>query len=147
MRPERQPYVRTGERGTARRECSRPGGWGAIVATGRAREARCVIADGVTVDYVQAAGVRVGFECGGHGPPLVLLHGLPGDGRLWRRQLDDLSDKFMVVAWDAPGCGQLSDPPGPFGSSEVAQCLASFIEALELEQPHVLGLANSCRDQ
>ena len=47
----------------------------------------------------------------------------------------------MVVAWDAPGCGRSSDPAGPFGTSEVAECLATFIELLELERPHVLGLS------
>ena len=93
------------------------------------------------MDYIDAAGARVGFQRAGHGPPLVLLHGLPGDSRVWRRQLDDLSDEFTVVAWDAPGCGRSSDLAGPFGSSEVAQCLAGFIEVLELERPHVLGLS------
>jgi pimeloyl-ACP methyl ester carboxylesterase len=83
----------------------------------------------------------MGAERNGHGPPLVLLHGLPGDSRVWRRQLDDLSDDFSVVAWDAPGCCQSSDPPGAFGTSEVALVLAGFIEQLELERPHVLGLS------
>lgn len=93
------------------------------------------------MDYVETAGVRVGFERAGQGPPLVLLHGLPGDSRMWRRQLDELSDEFTVVAWDAPGCGRSSDPSGPFGTSEVARVLAGFIEQLELARPHVLGLS------
>jgi pimeloyl-ACP methyl ester carboxylesterase len=93
------------------------------------------------MEFIDVAGVRIGFERRGHGPPLVLLHGLPGDARVWRRQLDDLSDDFTVVAWDAPGCGQSSDPESPFGSGEVAESLASFIELLELGRPHVLGLS------
>ena len=60
---------------------------------------------------------------------------------MWRRQLDALSDEFHVVAWDAPGCGRSSDPPGPLGLNEVAGHLASFIEALDLDHPHVLGLS------
>lgn len=93
------------------------------------------------MNYIEVAGVRVGFERRGHGPPLLLLHGLPGDGRLWRHQLDDLSDEFMVIAWDAPGCGRSADPVDPYGTSEVAQCLAGFIELLELERPHLLRLS------
>jgi pimeloyl-ACP methyl ester carboxylesterase len=93
------------------------------------------------MEYVEAAGLRIGFEQQGHGQPLVLLHGIPGDARVWRRQLDDLADEFMVVAWDAPGCGQSSDPNGPFGVTEVATCLADFVEVLDLGRPHVLGLS------
>jgi pimeloyl-ACP methyl ester carboxylesterase len=96
---------------------------------------------GATLDFIETAGVRVGIERAGEGPPLVLLHGLPGDSRVWRRQLDDLSDEFTVVAWDAPGCGQSADPFGPFGTYEVALALAGVIEQLELERPHVLGLS------
>jgi pimeloyl-ACP methyl ester carboxylesterase len=113
-----------------------------VATVGLAWDAGVVVSAGdVGVDYIEVAGVRVGFERCGRGPPLVLLHGLPGDGRLWRRQLDNLSDEFTVVAWDAPGCGRSSDPAGPFGLSEVAVCLARFIEVLELERPHVLGLS------
>ncbi len=71
----------------------------------------------------------------------MLLHGIPGDGRVWRRQLDDLADEYRVVAWDAPGCGQSSDPEGPFRSNDVARCLARVIELLNLGRPHVLGLS------
>jgi pimeloyl-ACP methyl ester carboxylesterase len=60
---------------------------------------------------------------------------------MWRRQLDALSAEFTVVAWDAPGCGQSSDPPERFGLPDYADCLAGFIEALGLERPHVLGLS------
>jgi pimeloyl-ACP methyl ester carboxylesterase len=45
---------------------------------------------------------------------LVLLHGFLCDSRVWRRELEELSDRFTVVAWDAPGAGASSDPPDPF---------------------------------
>jgi pimeloyl-ACP methyl ester carboxylesterase len=94
-----------------------------------------------SIDYIEVDGLRIGFELRGLGQPLVLLHGLPGDARIWRRQLDDLADEFMVVAWDAPGCGQSSDPDGPFGSNEVARHLARLVDLLGLERPHVVGLS------
>jgi pimeloyl-ACP methyl ester carboxylesterase len=93
------------------------------------------------MQYVEVAGIRIAFEQRGRGTPLVLLHGIPADGRVWRRQLDALSDEFHVVAWDAPGCGRSSDPPGRLGLSEVAGHLAAFVAALELDHPHVLGLS------
>ena len=93
------------------------------------------------MEHVEVDGLRIAFERRGRGAPLVLLHGLPGNAGLWRRQLDDLSDEFTVVAWDAPGCGRSSDPEEPFGITEIALYLAGFIDALGLGRPHVLGLS------
>jgi pimeloyl-ACP methyl ester carboxylesterase len=94
------------------------------------------------MEMVEVDGIRVAYERVGEGPPLVLLHGYVGDGpTTWRRQLDELSDDFTVVAWDAPGAGQSSDPPEEFGMAGYADCLANFVDALELRQPHVAGLS------
>ncbi len=90
-------------------------------------------------DYVVVGGLRIGFRRAGEGPPLVLLHGGLGDSRAWRDQIEELSDEFTVVAWDAPGCGASSDPPDTFRLAEYADCLTRFIEVLELSCPHVLG--------
>lgn len=94
------------------------------------------------MDQIEVAGLRIAYERGGDGPPLVLLHGGFGfDSRSWRRQLDSLSDEFTVVAWDAPGHGRSPDPPGSFRLPDYAECLAGFIEACNLRSPHVLGLS------
>jgi pimeloyl-ACP methyl ester carboxylesterase len=94
------------------------------------------------METVEVDGLRVAYERTGHGPPMVLLHGYVGDGRaLWRRQLEELSDQFTVVAWDAPGAGGSSDPPESFGLAGYADCLASFAARLGLERPHVVGLS------
>jgi pimeloyl-ACP methyl ester carboxylesterase len=91
---------------------------------------------------IEIDGLRIAYERAGDGPPLVLLHGYVGDGRAtWRRQLDELSAEFDVVAWDAPGAGGSSDPPESFRLPDYADCLASFMDALALERPHVAGLS------
>jgi pimeloyl-ACP methyl ester carboxylesterase len=65
-----------------------------------------------------------------------------GDGRAtWRRQLDELSDEFTVVAWDAPGAGRSSDPPESFRLADYADCLAGFVDGVGLPTPHVAGLS------
>jgi pimeloyl-ACP methyl ester carboxylesterase len=91
------------------------------------------------MDEVEVAGLRIAFERAGGGRPLVLVHGAVSDSRVWRRQLDDLSDEFTVVAWDAPGCGRSADPPDSFRLPDYADALAGFIAALGLGRPHVLG--------
>jgi pimeloyl-ACP methyl ester carboxylesterase len=93
------------------------------------------------VQQVEVAEVQIAYRRAGQGPPLVLLHGGLSDSREWRRQLDGLSDEFDVVAWDAPGCGDSSDPPETFRLPDYADCLAGFIEALGLARPHVGGLS------
>ncbi|MCZ7526742.1 MAG: alpha/beta hydrolase [Acidimicrobiia bacterium] len=91
------------------------------------------------MEHVEIDGLRVAFRRRGQGPPLLLLHGGVTDGRTWRIQLDDLSDDFTVVAWDAPGCGGSSDPPETFRLPDYADCLARFVDALGMGRPHVLG--------
>jgi pimeloyl-ACP methyl ester carboxylesterase len=92
---------------------------------------------GEAVDQIELEGLRIAYEQAGAGPPLLLLHGFVGDSRDWRRQLEDLSDEFTVVAWDAPGCGRSSDPPETFRMPQYADCLAGFVDALALGRPHV----------
>ena len=91
------------------------------------------------MEYVEVVGLRIAFQRRGNGPCLLLLHGAVSDGRVWRVELDSLSDVFTVVAWDAPGCGGSADPPEHFRFPDYAECLEQFISALGLEGPHVLG--------
>src|SRR4029453_2803325 len=90
---------------------------------------------------VEVGGLRVAYRQAGQGPPLVLLHGGLGDSREWRRQADGRGGGGTRGAWGAPGCGGSSDPPGTFRLPDYADCLAGFIQALELGRPHVGGLS------
>jgi pimeloyl-ACP methyl ester carboxylesterase len=94
------------------------------------------------VDTIDVDGLRIAYERVGSGPPLVLLHGYVGDGpTTWRPQLDALSDRFTVIAWDAPGAGRSSDPPEAFGIAGYADCLAGFVNALGLGRANIAGLS------
>jgi len=91
---------------------------------------------------IEVDGLRIAYERAGDGPPLVLLHGYVGDGpTTWRRQVEGLCEEFTVVAWDAPGAGDSSDPLESFGMAGYADCLAGFVDRLRLEKPHVAGLS------
>lgn len=90
---------------------------------------------------IDTGGLSVAFERTGDGPPLVLLHGFTQDSRVWRPQREDLSDRFTVVAWDAPGAGRSADPEGPFEMTDWADCLAGFLHAARVERAHILGLS------
>jgi pimeloyl-ACP methyl ester carboxylesterase len=86
-------------------------------------------------------GHSVAYRDVGEGPPLVLLHGFLCDSRCWRPQLEDLSDSFRVLAWDAPGAGSSSDPPDLFTTTDWAQCLAAFLDVVGTERAQILGLS------
>ena len=92
--------------------------------------------------HVEVEGLRIAYERAGEEPPLVLLQGFVGDARsTWRRQIDDFSDEFTVVAWDVPGAGGSSDPPDSFTLPDYAECLAGFLDAVGLESVHLVGLS------
>lgn len=86
--------------------------------------------------------MRIAYRTAGSGPPLVLLHGILGDSRDWREQLEGLSQHFTVIAWDAPGCGLSDDPPeGAFDADAYADCLAGLLKGMDAGPAHVAGLS------
>lgn len=94
------------------------------------------------MEKVDIAGLRIAYERAGSGSQLVLLHGGVTDSRDWGRQMPAFAREFDVIAWDAPGCGQSSDPPEEtFRLADYADCLAGLVTRLELERPHLLGLS------
>ena len=87
-------------------------------------------------------GAILHYEIAGEGPPLVLLHGIGSNSRSWRRQLQGLSGKFTVIAWDAPGYGRSSDPlikPIKPSIRFYVDCLRSLVDLLELKDISLLG--------
>jgi pimeloyl-ACP methyl ester carboxylesterase len=86
-------------------------------------------------------GLRIAYRRAGSGPPLVLLHGFICDSRAWLPQIDDLSQDFDVIAWDAPGCGESADSPEEFSMAEFAARLATLLEAIDASSAHLLGLS------
>ncbi len=59
-------------------------------------------------------GVGIEYEVTGDGPPVVLLHGFPDSGRLWRHQVPALSAAgFKVIVPDLRGYGRSDKPPEP----------------------------------
>ncbi len=77
----------------------------------------------------------------GAGPPLVLLHPLGADRRVWAPVLDRLAARRDVIALDLPGFGGSpalngGAPPDP---PALARAVADVFEDLGVERPHVAG--------
>jgi pimeloyl-ACP methyl ester carboxylesterase len=73
-------------------------------------------------------------------PALVLLHGVGANSMHWRFQLAGLSDRFHVVAWNAPGY-ILSDAFKTEWPTcrDYADALADFLTALKLDRVNLVG--------
>lgn len=98
------------------------------------------IADLPPLQHAAAGGRSLGYREAGRGPALVLLHGIGSASASWRAQLASLSDRFHVIAWDAPGYGGsdglLDGSPGP---NDYAAALLDFVNALGLLRFALLG--------
>lgn len=76
----------------------------------------------------------------GSGPPLVLLHGLGNNSKSWIHQLEGLKRKYTVIAWDAPGYGQSSDPEKELQRfSQFSDYLKELLDQLNLGKIFLLG--------
>lgn len=83
---------------------------------------------------VQLSAGPIDFEdTGGDGPVLVLLHGVPMDGRLWRRVMPHLGG-FRVIRPTLPlgGHRQPMRPDADLSQQGVASILGDFLDALDL---------------
>src|SRR5258708_14170939 len=74
-------------------------------------------------------------------PALVLVHGFPLDGRMWREQVAALSDIRQVIAPDLPGHGE--NPSGsPLGSMDaLAESLGALLDGQGLGAVDLAGFS------
>jgi pimeloyl-ACP methyl ester carboxylesterase len=82
------------------------------------------------------------YEVTGTGRPVILLHGFPDSGRLWRHQVPALADAgFRVIVPDLRGYGR-SDKPGAAGAYAFPSLVADVMAVLSdagAERAHVVG--------
>jgi pimeloyl-ACP methyl ester carboxylesterase len=78
----------------------------------------------------------ISYRESGSGPPIVFLHGLLVDGRLWRKVTPLLQDDFHCLVPDLP-LGSHTVPMHPdadLSPPGLARIVAGFLNGLELEQ-------------
>jgi pimeloyl-ACP methyl ester carboxylesterase len=84
---------------------------------------------------------RIRYREAGAGKPVVFVHGYLVDGRLWDGVVDNLSDRYRCLAPDWPiGAQQIAmKPDADLSPPGVAATIASFLEALDLEDVTIVG--------
>ncbi len=86
--------------------------------------------------HLDVGEARIHFQTGGSGDPVLLVHGLSGSGRWWRRNVPALARQFRVFVVDLIGFGRSR---GPFVLAEAAAVLAEWMGRLGIPRAHVVG--------
>src|SRR6185437_14196576 len=77
----------------------------------------------------------------GNGPPLVLLHCLGVDHRLWPLALGDMERERRLLAYDFPGHGESPVPPVPYGIANLSAQLASVLDCAGIARATIAGIS------
>ena len=89
-----------------------------------------------------ADGFRLAYDRGGSGPPVLLLHGWPGDRSDYRQVVPRLAGLDVVVP-DLRGFGEsdkhLLDPAAAYSAAAQARSVVALIEELHLRDVVIAG--------
>ena len=98
--------------------------------------------DRVTSGTLEANGAQIHYESRGSGTPMLLIHGYPLSGELFRDNRDALASRYRVVTMDLRGFGRSSAPesdPGSIGTY-AADALA-LMDGLKIDRAIVGGMS------
>lgn len=73
----------------------------------------------------------------GNGPTILLLHGFPTSGHMFRNLIPLLANEYHVVAPDFPGFGQSDMPPRhkfPYTFENIAKVMGDFVDIMRYEK-------------
>lgn len=93
-----------------------------------------------TRQFTQVDGHRIAYIDEGKGVPLLLIHGIPTNGLMWREVIPVLSKRFRVIAPDLLNYGQ-SEMPESADVSINAQrrILFGLLDSLGVRRAHVVA--------
>lgn len=96
----------------------------------------------VSMASIVTARGRIGYiEAGGGGEtPIVFLHGVGSDKRVWRLQLDQFGAARRAIAFDYPGYGE-SEFTDDATRDDYAAAMLAAMDALGIKRAHVCGLS------
>ena len=94
------------------------------------------------MNRVVVSGVGTEYQVTGQGRPVVLLHGFPDSGRLWRHQVPALAGAgFQVIVPDLRGYGRSDKPEAveAYSMSLLAGDVMAILAELQIGQAHIVG--------
>ena len=88
---------------------------------------------------VRANGIRINAWLGGRGAPMVMLHGYPQTGQMWRKVAPRLLEDFTIVCPDLRGYGDSDKPRDGYDKRTMAQDVHLLMESLGHKRYAVVG--------
>ena len=93
--------------------------------------------------FVRVNGARIHYQRAGSGRPLVLIHGLVGSAKNWRRNIGDLAHDATVYAIDLVNMGESDRVPGLDASLEAtADIVAHWMQAVGLDEADIAAVSH-----
>lgn len=89
--------------------------------------------------FVLVGGLAVHLLDQGHGPAVVLLHGLGGSAFAWLPVVDELARSFRVIVPDLVGSGYSDKPPADYSLGFFARFVADLVTTLRLTKVNLIG--------
>lgn len=91
------------------------------------------------VEWIQlASATSIALRSSGSGPPLLLIHGITEDHRVWDELVPELERDHRVIRVDLPGHGE-SSPLATYSAGTLAAPIAELVQTLGLERPRIIG--------
>jgi pimeloyl-ACP methyl ester carboxylesterase len=87
----------------------------------------------------EVEGGQLHYLAGGHGPPLVVLHGFAETSRMWQTILPTVGKRFTIIAPDLPGIGDSSIPENGLDVRTAAVRVHQLVRSLGIEKAEVVG--------
>ena len=84
-------------------------------------------------------GHRVAYQVAGSGDPVVLVHGLAGSMRWWRRNVSALAEAHTIYLVNLPGFGSFRRRGPGFTLAGAADWLVAWIEAAGVAPCHIVA--------
>src|SRR3954447_5837743 len=88
---------------------------------------------------VTVLGFKLHYLEAGRGAPVVLLHGLGGDGSRWKPNIEPLARDFHVFALDQIGFGDSDKPLANYHTGMLAEFLVGFLKAAGAPKASLVG--------
>jgi abhydrolase domain-containing protein 6 len=96
---------------------------------------------GLSVKQMTVNNLNIHYYEGGpsEAQTILMVHGFAANKDNWLRFARHLTEDYRVIVLDLPGFGASSKPAGSYDIGTQTERLASIIDALELQQVHLIG--------
>lgn len=97
---------------------------------------------GMNQGTVDVNGAKIFYKVQGSGPTMLLIHGYPLSGELFKNNRDALSKAgYRVVTIDLPGFGRSVAPDANYSIERYAKEVLGFMDAMKIDKAVIAGMS------